>query len=491
MRRLFTFHPRPGVAIWGALALALILAVGAGLRAGPDPSRAGTEHPIIPAGRPAPVAAPAEASPFITVAELVLPAVVSVDVRRTIQHPDIDTDSLEGFVWPFDRDGELEIPSSGSGFVFAENGYILTNAHVVSGASEIVVHFYDGRQIGARLVGSDPATDVAVLSIQSDGPLPTVRLGNSDSLQIGEWVAAVGNPLGVLQGSVTVGVVSAKARNEISIGGSTPSYQDFIQTDAAINFGNSGGPLVNARGEAVGMNTAFSGPGRGLGFAVSINLAREVAESLLQDGRVQRGYLGVVLQRIDPMLAEALGLPDPNGVLIRDVQNDTPASRAGMRPGDAVVAFAGDPVRDLSSFRLQVARTPSGRRVPVQVFRSGQTLSLEVELAARPDLDGSASPPGVAPAEPTFELGLDLTEPEREDGDEQNGALVRGVQAGSVGSLGGLRPLDVILEVGGARVRNVEHCESLLQSARQTSRPVLLTVRRSGERWYLALPPRR
>jgi len=138
-----------------------------------------------------------------------------------------------------------------------------------------------------------------------------------------------------------------------------------------------------------------------------------------------------------------------------------------------------------------VARTPSGRRVPVQVFRSGQTLSLEVELAARPDLDGSASPPGVAPAEPTFELGLDLTEPEREDGDEQNGALVRGVQAGSVGSLGGLRPLDVILEVGGARVRNAEHCESLLQSARQTSRPVLLTVRRSGERWYLALPPRR
>ena len=275
--------------------------------------------------------------PFIGVAERVLPAVVSVDVRRFFQHPLVTSDSTGEQEFPFGPEGEMEMPSSGSGFIFDRRGYILTNSHVVEDAVEILIHLPDGRQFSSTLVGADAATDIAVLRIEAGGKLPVVPLGDSDALRIGEWVAAVGNPLGILEGSLTVGVVSGKARTEISIGGNTPAYQDFIQTDAAINFGNSGGPLVNTRGEAVGVNTAFGGPGRGLGFAVSINMAREVAESLIRDGRVSRSFLGVILQRVDPMLAEALGLPDVHAALVREVEGGTPAAR----PRDPVRGRAG------------------------------------------------------------------------------------------------------------------------------------------------------
>ena len=430
-------------------------------------------------------------SPFIGVAERVLPAVVSVDVRRYFVHPQVAPDSAEGQEFSFGPNGEVEVPSSGSGFIFDRRGYVLTNSHVVEGAMEILVHLPDGRQVPATLVGADAATDIAVLRVETDGGLPVVPLGDSDALRIGEWVAAVGNPLGVLEGSLTVGVVSGKARTEISIGGDTPAYQDFIQTDAAINFGNSGGPLVNTRGEAVGVNTAFGGPGRGLGFAVSINMAREVANSLLREGRVPRSFLGVILQRVDPVLSEALGLADTHAALVREVEDGTPAARAGIQAGDAVVRFDGAKVDDLAGFRLAVAKAPSDRPVPVRIVRMGKSLDLEVVLADRPEPETPAADEA-APAGAIREIGLELAEVSDEersvDPDLPRGALVVEVRPGSLASLGGLAADDIVLEVRRVGVNGPDDCRRLLRLAESTGRPALVQVLRGGGRWFLALP---
>lgn len=468
----------PGYTI--GLALLLGIATGAILRAGPDVSRAGPGRAIAGADE-------AGGAPFVSVARAVLPGVVSVDVRRLFQHPSVDADSTGELLWPFGGDNEIEVPSSGSGFVFDPRGYILTNTHVIDRATEIRVHFIDGREMIAELIGADHATDVAVLRVESPEPLDAVALGDSDSLRIGEWVAAVGNPLGVLEGSVTVGVVSGKARNDISIGSSTPSYQDFIQTDAAINFGNSGGPLVNRRGEAVGVNTAFSGPGRGLGFAVSINLAREVARGLMNEGKVPRGYLGVVLQEVDRNLAEGLRLARPGGVLIRGVQDGTPAAEAGLRVGDVVLEFDRKAVADLPSFRMLVARTEAGRSVPVTIYRDGRTEERRVQLAERPAVEQTVQ--AAAPVAPSDELGLEF-EAEPAEG-EPAGARVRGVKAGTRASLAGVQPDDLVVEVNGTAVGSPEACEARIHEAEPSGRPAVLRVVRRGETWFVALPARR
>lgn len=429
--------------------------------------------------------------PFVGVAELVLPAVVSVDVRRFFLHPQVAPDSAGDQEFPFGPNGEMEVPSSGSGFIFDRRGYVLTNSHVVEDALEILIHLPDGRQFPAMLVGADAATDIAVLRVETEGSLPVVPLGDSDALRIGEWVAAVGNPLGVLEGSLTVGVVSGKARTEISIGSDTPAYQDFIQTDAAINFGNSGGPLVNTRGEAVGVNTAFGGPGRGLGFAVSINMAREVAESLLRDGRVPRSFLGVILQRVDPLLAEALGLPDTHAALVREVEGGTPAARAGIQAGDALVRFDGAKVGDLAGFRLAVARTPGDRPVPVRVVRMGKPLDLEVVLAERPEPEATAAGE-TGPAGASREIGLELAEVNDEERSVDpalpRGALVVEVRPGSLASLAGFLADDIVLEIRRGRVNGPDQCRRLLRLAESAGQPALVQVLRGGGRWFLALP---
>jgi serine protease Do len=429
--------------------------------------------------------------PFVGVAERVLPAVVSVDVRRFFQHPPIAPDSTDEQELPDGPGNGMEIPSSGSGFIFDRRGYILTNSHVVEDAVEILVHLPDRRQFPATLVGADAATDIAVLRIEADGRLPVVPLGDSDALRTGEWVAAVGNPLGILEGSLTVGVVSGKARTEISIGGNTPAYQDFIQTDAAINFGNSGGPLVNTQGEAVGVNTAFGGPGRGLAFAISINMAREVAESLIREGRVARSFLGVILQRVDPMLAEALDLPDTHAALVREVEGETPAAQAGILPGDALVRFDGTRVEDMASFRLVVAKTPTGRPVPVRVVRKGKPVDLTVTLADRPEPE-QALAEDASPAGAIAEVGLELAEVSDEerspDPDIPRGALVVEVRPGSLASLAGFLADDIVLEIRGVQVGGPDQCRRLLRLAEGTGHPALVQVLRGGERWFLALP---
>ena len=283
------------------------------------------------------------ASPFVAVADAVLPAVVSVDTKRTVRRgTDPFSDMFREFFgeeWYRRRFGdedseryrEYEVPGSASGFIYDRDGYILTNNHVVDGADEIEVALSDGREFSAEIVGQDPSTDIAVIKIDGDD-LPTVNLGDSDDMRVGDWAIAVGNPL-ELEGTVTVGVISAKGRTDLNIRGGAPLYQDFIQTDASINFGNSGGPLVNIEGEVVGVNTAINASANGIGFAIPINLARNVAESLVSQGKVVRGYLGVVPQEITPELAEARDLQSTGGIMIANVQEDTPAHDAGLEAG--------------------------------------------------------------------------------------------------------------------------------------------------------------
>ena len=381
-------------------------------------------------------------SPFVRVAQRVLPSVVSVEVRRWISHPDVD--GLD--------ESEMFAPGSGSGFVFDQRGYVLTNAHVVGGAARIWVEFDDGRQLPATLVGSDPDTDVAVLHVEQAPADLALPLGNSETLQIGDWVAAVGNPLGYLNGSVTAGVVSGKGRNEISIRGGTPTYQDFIQTDASINFGNSGGPLVDRRGNVVGINTAFAGRGSGIGFAIPIDLAREVADELIAEGRVVRGYLGIMLQPLDPDLAEGLGAADGHGVIVREVFADTPADKAGLRAGDLMVRYGDHKVIDLPGFRMQVARSAVGRPVPLEVRRFGEVLQLEISPQERPAREAPETPP--PPAEPEG-LGLSLSLVDGFGDEDFDGSSVQvdEVSEGSLGEAAGLRPGDLILNVGRQRRR--------------------------------------
>ncbi len=436
-------------------------------------------------------------SPFVSVADAVLPGVVSVEAKRWIQHPSVsggDDGELpqgdEEAPLPFNIDGEIAVPSSGSGFVVDANGLVFTNAHVVRGASNVVVHLADGRKLTAELIGADSETDVAVLRVKSDRPIPTVPLGDSEALKIGDWVAAIGNPLGVFEGSLTVGVVSAKGRNEVSIRGGTPTYQDFIQTDASINFGNSGGPLVNSRGEAIGINTAFSGPGNGIGFAIPINLAREIAESLVARGRVIRGYLGVVLQEIDPDLARGLKLSPGQGALVRDVQPGTPAEAAGIRAGDVILEFDHHPVRDVAGLRLQVARTEVGRRVAIRISRFGSEVLAEVALNERPSTAEDESAPEAHPG-PT-ELGIEVSpmpgDAEASPFGTGHGLVVQSVSTGGIAADVGIQTGDLVLEVDGAAVEQEGDFKAALRRAHAAARPAVLHMARGEAQWFLALP---
>lgn len=478
--------------IWCGVVLLVGTLAGIGLTGGYKPSevRAQVSSPGADTG----------ASPFVRVAEEVLPGVVSVEAKRWIQHPAVsggsgdedqspDGDGVPGV--PFDIDGEMAVPSSGSGFIVDRDGVIFTNAHVVRGASSVTVHLADGRRFPAETIGSDPETDVAVIRVRAESPLPTVPLGDSERLSIGDWVAAIGNPLGVFEGSLTVGVVSAKGRNEVSIRGGTPTYQDFIQTDASINFGNSGGPLVNRRGEAIGINTAFSGPGNGIGFAIPINLAKEIAGSLISSGRVVRGYLGVVLQEIDPDLAAGLKLPAGKGALVREVQPSTPAAAAGIHAGDVIVRFDGHEVNDVSGLRLQVARTPVGRKVSLDLLRFGRDLRADVAIAERPsdqaevDLGASAPHP-----EPT-KLGIEVKPAPSEVREDGHGLLVDAVSSDGIASDVGIRSGDLVFEIDGEPVSERADFERSLRRARDESRPAVLRVGRGAARWFLALPAER
>ncbi len=439
-------------------------------------------------------------SPFVTVADEVLPAVVSVDTKRTVRRgADPFQDMFRDFFGErMYRDyfgdeeprREFEIPGSASGFIFDDRGYVMTNNHVVAGADEVVVTLDDGREFDAEIVGQDPSTDIAVVRIEGDD-LPSVRLGDSDRIRVGDWAIAVGNPL-ELQGTVTVGVISAVGRADLNIRGGAPVYQDFIQTDASINFGNSGGPLVNIRGEVIGVNSAINPSANGIGFAIPINLAFEVAGSLMEEGRVVRGYLGVFPQEITQDLAEAQGLDSLEGVLIASVEDDTPASEAGLEPGDVIVEFDGVPIETVSQFRMVVAGVAPGEETDVVVLRDGRRRTLEATLSERPSQDvAEAEEPE---PEPEAWFGIDVVELDhpmvREIGVEaEHGVVVVRVESGSPADDGGLQVGDVIQKVGDREIRNLEDYRSIMNDMEGRTKPVAFMVRRGQYTYFVAVRP--
>ncbi|HET9328807.1 MAG TPA: Do family serine endopeptidase [Candidatus Eisenbacteria bacterium] len=485
----------------GAALLVLVgLVIGLGLSAGfnvqIEPKAAKTGLSSVTSSAPIPE------SPFVGVVDKALPAVVFIDVRKGAARGNSDGqggDEGEEWFHRFFNDAprrQQRIPSSGSGFIVDTDGHILTNNHVVSNAQDITVTLNDKRTFKAKVVGADPGTDVAVIKIEGT-KLPVLPLGDSDKMRVGDWAIAIGNPLGQLRGSVTVGIISATGRSNLNIFGGTPDFQDFIQTDASINFGNSGGPLCNIRGEAIGINTAINPSGQGIGFAIPMNLARHVADQLVAHGEVQRAWLGVNLAELTPEIAEGFGIKEDRGVVISNVISGQPADKAGLRRNDVIVEYDGQPVADLQKFRLKVADTPVGRRVPVTVLRDGKRVNVAVTLGLRDqavvaslnEAPRSGGAPGSARS--SEQLGgltvRDLDNQERSEAGVRSGVLVTEVKEGSPADDAGLAANDVIEEVGGKPATDSGTFGRMLRDAKSRGKHAVLLVRRGNNSQFVPL----
>jgi serine protease Do len=370
----------------------------------------------------------------------------------------------------------------GSGVIIDSAGIILTNNHVVDGGGKITVRLHDGRQFEAAEVKADPRSDLAVIKITGAGKLPAAHLGDSDRLQIGDWVIAVGNPFGLAE-TVTAGIVSAKGR-----GLGITDREEFLQTDAAINPGNSGGPLVNLEGQVVGINTAISstnGGYQGVGFAIPVNLARWVSRQLIEHGAVHRAYLGVGIQKITPELAKQFGLDKTEGVVVTQVYDDSPAKKAGVQPGDVILQFGGKEILGPQQLQERVEEAPNGSREPMVVLRDKTRLNLTVTLQEQPTHFGitAKSPPeNQSPPETTFQkLGIGvgpLTDALAEQLSMKGvtGVVVTSVEPGSPGDLAGLAPSMVITQVGKTPVKSIEQFKAAMDKA-SLAKGVLLLVR--------------
>ncbi len=480
----------------GAVALVLVgLVIGLGLSSGLGIQRESDAQKPAVTGSVATLAAPE--SPFVPVVEKALPAVVFIDVRKKVaSRGDAEDPQAELFRRFFGDQPRRpqNVPSSGSGFIIDPAGRILTNNHVVSNADAITVTLNDKRTFKAKVVGTDPESDVAVIQIEGDN-LPHLKLGDSEKIRVGDWAIAIGNPLGMLRGSVTVGIISAQGRANLNIFGSQDlSFQDFIQTDASINFGNSGGPLCNIRGEVIGINTAINPSGQGIGFAIPINLAKHVADQLIAHGTVQRAWLGVSLDDLTPELADGLGIPGQEGVLISHVTDGYPADKAGLKRNDVIIEYEGEKVTDRTKFRLRVADTTPGKRASIVVLREGRRMPFTVTLGERtPEAIAAAArrpAPGIADAVEGLTV-RDLTADELAEAQVKSGVLVTGVQEGSEAALKDIQPNDIIEEVGGKPVGDTREFTRLLRAARanprNNTRTAILLVSRDGVARFVAI----
>lgn len=448
-------------------------------------------------------------SPFIQVAEKVSPAVVNIRAEKVLKGGSYDElIPFEDFFRRFfgevpDRRPQTQRGQSlGSGFIFRNDGYIITNNHVVSDAENVLVKLPDGTEHKAKIIGLDRDTDIAVLKIDVDDELPVAEFGNSDQLRVGEWVMAIGNPfpeLG-LDRTVTVGVVSAKGRGNLYFGpDDTPQYQNYIQTDASINPGNSGGPLVNVRGEVVGINSAITNPtgvgfNIGIGFAIPVNLAKSVIPDLIEKGKVSRGFLGITFQPVTKAIADARNLPSDQGVLVRTVQPGSPADKAGIELGDIITEFDGWPITDEQKFRMTVAQAGPGREVTVGILRDGKKLTKKLTLA---DRDKFIAVTGEEPAEEKKEenwLGLDLSTTTKELATQYRlefraGVMVIGLEPGSPADLGRFEIGDIITKVNDKGIENLEEYRKIVKPLAEKGKAILFLVYRNGEPLFVAVKP--
>lgn len=435
---------------------------------------------------------------FVAVGKKAIPAVVSIKVKINSsksslgdynpwggQNDDSEMGQFWGQFFNFrgnDRGKSEEYLAQASGFIVTKNGYILTNSHVVQDASEINVVLNDGREFIAKLVGSDPSTDIAVVKIDA-ADLPILALGNSDQLQPGQWVIAIGSPM-ELKASLTVGIISATGRNDLSIA----RIEDFIQTDAAINRGNSGGPLLNLDGEVIGINTAIAAGGyTGIGFAVPSNIAKNDLDQILTKGVVTRGFLGVTLQKIDKDLATAFHLDNHEGALIADVAKGTPAEKAGLQTGDVIVKINKAPVATVAGLRNTIALMVPGTKITLGLLRDGKPLEISVEVG---DFPAAAS---LAKSSGHIDQKLGITvenitplEAQKLNLNATGGVMIKKVEAGSLAAWAGLKKGAVILEINKTKIATVEQYNDILKQAIE-SKPILLLVKQGDVVQYLSI----
>jgi serine protease Do len=415
---------------------------------------------------------------FADLAEKLSPAVVNIQTERKSSSKMGSPEEL--FEEFFGRrrsphpERRYRTDSTGSGFILSEDGYIVTNHHVIDGADRIVAALTSGKELEAQVIGTDAKTDLALIKVESKEPLPVSPLGDSDQIRVGDWVMAIGNPFG-LDHTVTVGILSAKGRN-INAG----PYDDFLQTDASINPGNSGGPLIDSEGRVVGINSAINAAGQGIGFAIPINMAKELLPQLKATGIVTRGWLGVQIQRVTPELAETFGLESAQGALVSQVFEGSPAKGAKIERGDVIIEFNKMAIESYDDLPRRVAATPPGSRVPVTVIRDGKrkTLKATLEVMEQAEIRPASS------TSPSSEWGFEveaITDEAREAlqlEKDARGVIVTNVDPESKAAEEGLRRGDVIVEANHRAIRSVEDLDKELSG--DSDRILLLVLRGDG-----------
>ncbi len=396
-------------------------------------------------------------------------------------------DFFNRFFKPRFPEGEYKIQGLGSGVIVdSEKGYIITNNHVVEDADELKIALGDKREFDGKVVGTDPQTDIAIVKIDGKN-LPSAKLGDSDTIRVGQWAIAIGSPFGLTQ-TVSVGVISATGRANVGVA----QYEDMIQTDAAINPGNSGGPLVNIKGEVIGLNTAIftrSGGYQGIGFAIPINMVKTIMKDLVEKGKVTRGWLGVVIQDVDPALAKSFNVAVTEGVLVSDIQDNSPAKEAGFERGDIVIDYEGKSIRDVNHLRNTVAQTEVGKKVKVKVLRDGKEKELTVQIGEQPADLFAKGPGGEAPS--TKDLGMTVQNFTKELAkslgiEEQSGVIVSEVQPGSAADMSDIREGDLIKEVNRKKVSNVAEFKKAVNEG-DKEKGILLLVKRGEFSRYVVI----
>lgn len=426
-------------------------------------------------------------NPVAMIARKASPAVVNIDTKTLVKRSFSPFGNDPFFRQFFGDQMDLfskvvPMEGKGSGFIATPDGMILTNNHVVDGADSVTVTLSDGRRFDAEIVGKDPTYDLAVIRIKAS-KLPVLKMGDSDRTQVGEWVVAIGNPFG-LEHTVTVGVISAKNR---SIRLEQLNFDGFFQTDAAINPGNSGGPLINLENQVIGINTAIVPYAQGIGFAIPINLAKQVMDDLVKYGRVKRAWLGVYMQPITPDMAEAFGLKSAEGALVSDVVPDSPAEKAGIQRGDVVKSVGGTAVKTPDDLSKAVRSRVAGDVVKIEGFREGKTVNFSVKLEELPEQSGK---PGAVKPKRAQMLGLEVGNLDAQarqayELPDIRGVVVRRVEPGGPAGKAGLKPGDVIQGVNGKSVRDVKNWESVLSST--AGKNIVLLVWRDGRTTFVPL----
>ncbi len=430
---------------------------------------------------------------FADLVEILQPSVVNISTTSVVRQrgpfqrrpnsPFGGNDPFDDFFKKFfggdSPQQEFKRQGLGSGFIMSKDGYVVTNNHVIDKASDIEVILQNGDKYEAKVVGKDPKTDLAVLKFEPDQEIQEVHFGDSDNLRIGDWVIAIGNPFG-LGYTVTVGIVSAKGRS-LGLG----AYDDFIQTDASLNPGSSGGPLFNLKGEVVGVNTAIVARGQGIGFAIPIDMAEFVIEQLKSGGKVVRGWLGVYVQKVTPEIASSFGLNEDEGALVSDLAPDSPAEKAGIIRGDVIVEYDGQEVNDVSDLTNMAAVTPPGTEVSVKVIQDGKTKNMKVKLEKFPDQEAQVKD------EVRKSLGLTVRQltpkiVKRFNIDHDEGVIIADVDQGSVAGDAGLKPGDIILEINKKPINTLANYSAVLEDVKPGDTALFL-VKRGNNTIYAAL----